>query len=98
MLAVRGRRTAERARELSRRGECRVVRVHASGQSRGDLLQQPAVAVRIAERGERAVAAALGIRTADPEPPEQVGLVRAGVHAGGVVERLADLDAATAQL
>jgi hypothetical protein len=33
VLAVRGRRTSERGRELSRRGECRVVRVHASGQS-----------------------------------------------------------------
>ena len=39
----------------------------------------------------------LGIRTADPEPPKQVGLVRAGVHAAGVVENLADLDAASEQ-
>jgi hypothetical protein len=35
-----------------------------------DLLQQPAVAVGIAEGDERAVAAMLGIRTADPEPPK----------------------------
>src|SRR5271166_4178691 len=40
----------------------------------------------------------LGIWTADPEPPKQVGLVRAGVHAAGVVERLADRDPATKQL
>ena len=40
----------------------------------------------------------LGIRTADPEPPKQVGLVRASVHAAGVVEHLADLDAASEQL
>src|SRR3984893_15985727 len=40
----------------------------------------------------------LGIRTANPAPPKQVGLVRASVHAAGVVERLADLDAATEQL
>ena len=40
----------------------------------------------------------VGIRTADPEPPKQVGLVRASVHAVGVVEHLADLDAATEQL
>ena len=39
----------------------------------------------------------LGIRTADPEPPKQIGLVRAGVHVAGVVEHLADLDAATEQ-
>jgi len=35
----------------------------------------------------------LGIRTADPEPPKQVGLVRASVHAAGVVEHLARVDA-----
>ncbi len=69
-----------------------------SGQARCDLLQQPAVAVGIAERGERAVAAMLGIRTADPEPPKQVGLVRAGVHPAAVVERLADRDTAAKQL
>src|SRR5574341_703464 len=50
------------------------------------------------ERGERAVAAMLGIRTADPEAPKQVRLVRTSVHTAGVVEHLADLDAATKQL
>ena len=40
----------------------------------------------------------LGIRTADPEPPEQIGLVRAGIHAAAVVEHLADLDAAGEEL
>src|SRR5215469_12859602 len=40
----------------------------------------------------------IGIRTVQPEPPEQVRLVRASVRAGGVVEHLADLDAATEQL
>jgi hypothetical protein len=39
----------------------------------------------------------LGIRTADPDPSKQVGLVRASVHAGVVVERFADLDAAIEQ-
>src|SRR5712692_7761245 len=38
------------------------------------------------------------IRAADPDPPKQVGLVRASVHAAGIVEHLADLDAATEQL
>src|SRR5882724_11916521 len=98
VLAVRGCRTSERGRELSRRGEGRVVGVHPSGQSRGDLLKQPAVAVRIFERGERAVAAVLGIRTANPDPPKQIGLVRADVRVAGAVEHLADLDAATEQL
>ena len=40
----------------------------------------------------------LGIPTTDPAPPKQVGLVRASIHAGGVVEHLGDLDAATEQL
>jgi len=62
-----------------------------------DLLEQPAVAVRITERGERAVAAVLRIGTADPDTSEQIGFVRAGVRAAAV-ERLADLDAATDQL
>ena len=39
----------------------------------------------------------LGIR-ADAKPPKQVGLVRAGVHVGVVVERLADGDAAPTQV
>ena len=95
---MRGRRTPQRARQIVRRREGRRRGVDATGQPRRDLLEQPAVAVRITERGERAVAAMLGIRTADPEPPKQVGLVRASVHAGGVVEHLADLDAATEQL
>jgi hypothetical protein len=40
----------------------------------------------------------LGIRTADPTPPEQVGLVRAVVYAGRVVKHLADLNSATQEL
>ena len=81
VLAVGGRGAPKRARQIVRRREGRRRGVDATGQPRGDLLEQPAVAVRITERGERAVAAMLGIRTADPEPPKQVGLVRAGVHA-----------------
>ena len=40
----------------------------------------------------------VGIRTANPEPPKQVRRVRASVHVAGVVEHLADPDAATEQL
>src|SRR5688572_50390 len=98
MLAMCRRRTSERGGELGRRGECRVIRIYASRQSHGDLLEQPAVAVGIAERGERAVAAILGIWAADAEPPKKVGVVRAVVHAAAVVEHLADRDAATEQL
>src|SRR5580704_18602878 len=98
VLSVGGRGAPKRARQIVRRREGRRRGVNATGQPRRDLLEQPAVAVRITERGERAVAAMLGIRTGDPEPPKQVGLVRAGVHAAGVVENLADLDAASEQL
>src|SRR6266478_3185655 len=98
VLAVRGRCAPERGRKLGRSGEGRIVRVDASGQSRGDLLEQPAIAVRIFERGERAVAAVLGIRAADAAPPKQIGLIRAGVHVAAAMENLADLDAASKQL
>src|ERR1700722_12490447 len=40
----------------------------------------------------------LGIRTADPKPPKQIRLVWARIHAAGVVEHLADFDAATDKL
>ena len=93
--AASARRSAL-ARSLRRR-EGRRRGVDATGQPGRDLLEQPAVAVRITERGERAVAAMLGIRTADPDPPKQIGLVRAGVHAVAV-EHFADLDAAIEQL
>src|SRR5437660_11393978 len=92
VLAVRGGRAPQRARKIGRRGECRVAD-HAAGQSCGDLLKQPAVAVGIAERGERAVAAVLGIRAANAFPPEQIRLVRAGVHVAGAMKDVADLNA-----
>ena len=44
-------------------------KVDTSGQSHGDLLEQPAISVGIAERGERAVAAMLWIQTANPSRP-----------------------------
>src|SRR5580704_3438041 len=98
MLAVRSRRASECGRKLGRRGECRGVGAHASGQSYGEFLEQPAVTVRIVERGERAVAAMLRVRTADAAPPKQVRLVRTSVNAIRVVEHFADLYAATDQL
>src|SRR5919112_5345522 len=97
VLAVRSRCATERGRESSSRSEGRAC-LHAPREALGDFLEQPAIAVRIAERGVRAVAAMLGIRTADSNTPEQVGLVRASVHVAGAVERLADLHAATEQL
>lgn len=63
VLAVRGRRSPQCSREVRRRGECRGVGLHAPGRSMGELLEQPSIAVRIAERGERAVTPMLGIRT-----------------------------------
>src|SRR5271167_1699640 len=92
------RRTSRASSHLPRRcaGRCRWV--DAPGQPRRDLLEQPTVAVGIMERGERAVAAMLGVPTADPLPPKQVGLIWASVYAAGVMEHLADLDGATQQL
>ena len=77
--AAPARRSA--AASSAGRGECRVARVHASGQSRGDLLQQPAVAVRIAECGEGGVAAPLRIATADGGfPGRRGGTLRSRRH------------------
>src|SRR5262245_41166273 len=94
---MRGLGTPKRGRQIVRGREARHPGVDATGQPRCDLLEQPTVAVWIAERGKRAVAALLGIRTADPTPPKEVGLVCARVHAVAV-EHLAHLDAATAKL
>src|ERR1700704_1868987 len=73
VLAMRGRRTAKRAREIVRRREGRACGVYATGQPRRDFLKQPAVAVRITERSERPVTAMLGIGTADADASKQVG-------------------------
>ena len=54
VLAVGGLRTPKRARQIACRGECRLGEVDPPGQPGRDLLQQPAVAVRVAERGEGA--------------------------------------------
>src|SRR6476659_10033687 len=51
VLAMRGRCTAQRDRELGRGGE-RGVAIYTPGQSCGELLEQPAIAVGIPERGE----------------------------------------------
>ena len=40
----------------------------------------------------------LGVRTVDPDPPKQVGLVRTGVGVGGAMKHFADLNAATEQI
>src|SRR5271155_3922190 len=96
MLPMRGRGAPQRLRQVARRRVSSIAG-DTPRKPRRDLLEEPAVAIRIMERGERAIAAMLGIRTADAEPPKQVGLVRASVHAL-VVEHLADLDAATEEL
>ena len=81
VLAMRGRRTPQRARKVRRRSESRVA-FDTSRQSRRDLLEQPAVAVRIIERGERTVAAVLGIRAMEPNPAKQIRLVGSGIRVG----------------
>ena len=71
VLAVRGRRAPQRLGQVGRGGVRRVAG-DAAGQAGRDLLQQPAVAVRVAERGEGAVARVLGRGPADAIGP--VGL------------------------
>jgi len=85
-----GRCTADPAREFA--GEACVARRDVSGQSCGDLLEQPAVAVWISERSVRGVAFSFRIWTA--EQAFRAGMVE---YAAGVVEWLADLDATTEQ-
>src|SRR5207302_10765799 len=98
VLAMRRRSTSKCSRQIVRRREGGCRRVNAPGEPGRDLLKQASIAVRIAERSKRAVAAMLGIRTADPDPTKQVGLVWAGMHVARIVEYLADLNAATEKL
>ena len=68
VLAVRCGSAPQRVGEIARGRVRRPGRVHAPGKPGRDLLQQPAVAVRVAERRERAVAAVIG-RTARSTRP-----------------------------
>ena len=97
-LLVLAVRAAARRSALARSAaEANVVSVgvDAPGQPRRDLLEQPAVAVRVAERGERAVAGVLGRGAADATA-RAVGLEPSARRR--VVEHLADLDAARGEL
>ena len=73
-------------------GEPRVAHFDISRQSHGNLLQQPTVAVRIAERSVRGIT--LPLRTQAVNHAFPISMVE---HAARVVERLADLDATTQQ-
>ena len=95
VLAVGGRRTPKRARQVRRGCECRLGGVDPAGQPGRDLLQQPAVAVRVAERGEGAVAGVIGRGAADATA-RAVGLELSARRPG--VEHLADLDTAGGEL
>ena len=66
VLAVGGLGTSKRARQIARQPECRLGRVDPARQPRRDLLQQPAVAVRIAEGGEGTVGGVIGRGPGDP--------------------------------
>src|ERR1700685_4787425 len=79
VFAVRGFGATQRAGQIRHRGKSRGRRIDPTGQPRGNLLEQPAVAIRLAERGERTVAAILRVRTADADAPEQIRLGRARV-------------------
>src|SRR5207248_2524510 len=66
-------RAPKRARQIAHRRERRRREIDPTLEPLRDLLEQPAVAVRITERGKRAVAATRGIRTAGPTSPEYIG-------------------------
>ena len=78
-------------------GQSRDVQVaeSSSGKTRLDLLEQPAVAVRIAERGERAIAGVVGCGPAD-STARAVALELSSRRPG--VEHLADLGTAGDEL
>src|SRR5262249_898324 len=61
VLAVGGLRAPHRGREVGRVRERRRAGIQAPGKPIGDLLKEPVVAVRIAERGERAIGVVLRI-------------------------------------
>src|SRR4051794_17261649 len=84
VLAVCGLGTAERTREVRRRGECCFILLRASRQSYGDFLKQPAIAVGVAEGGERDVAA-----------PRRIASAERRLSRTGPVENLAHVDTAT---
>ena len=86
VLPVRGLRAPQGLRQVARR-RVRRVAGHTPGEPRRDLLQQPAVAVRVAERHERRVTAPLRIGAARP-----CFGVEAVVAAAGVMEDLARVD------
>src|SRR6185369_3674193 len=65
VLAVGSLGTPHCARQVACGAERRYASVDATGQSRRDFLQQPTVAIGIAERSQRAVGAPLRIWTAD---------------------------------
>src|SRR5207248_8550129 len=65
VLAVGGLRAPKRARQVRSGRECRFRGVDSARQPRRDLLYQPAITVRVAERREGAVAVAVGRRPAD---------------------------------
>ncbi len=83
VLAVGRRRAPERARQVARGAERGDAGVDAAGEAGGDLLEQPAVAVRVAELGVRAVALAVRRRAAH--------VLAEGRGAAAEVEHLAHL-------
>src|SRR5262249_55236858 len=91
MLAVGSFRAPHRACQTRRRREYHLGGVDPPGQPRRDLLQQPAVAVRVAECGVGAIGGVIGRRAAHPAA-RAFGLKLSARRAG--VEYLADLAAA----
>src|SRR5690349_3029500 len=83
VLTVRSLGSLQRACECVHRGVRRARGVDAAGKSVGDLLQLPAVAVGVAELGERCIRAPFGVG-----PRRPLALAEAVGTAGAVVVHL----------
>src|SRR5690242_11346229 len=92
MSAMRIRRTPERGCKLGWRRERDGIGLDPPRQPRSDFLEQPAIAIGIAEGGEGPVAAPLRIWTR-----EAVVVTGAVENPGRIVKHLADVDAARDQ-
>src|SRR5580698_5621012 len=92
-----GRRPPQRGGQIVDGHEVRTCGVHVTWQACRDLLEKPAVAVRIMEGGVRSVATVTGVRPTGSPAPKQEWLIGAVKDAGVTVERAADLDTQTHQ-
>jgi hypothetical protein len=88
--AMRDGRAPECGSKIGLGRKCRLVCAHTSRQASGDLLEEPGVAIRIAESGQRAVARQGGIWAADARRDGKsflgMSFLRSSFGAGALVQ------------